>query len=181
MYKLYNIITTSGDVYYIGMTKTSLESRLISHIYSCNKGVKTKLYDYMRKYGTDKFLIHIVDAFDTKVECCQAEVDAIALARERGEDLLNLANGGEGGFVVQDIPLWKFRLSEARKGGQPALGLRHTDETKDLCSAAALEYWMTQDTYNPEVILKKNFKEANEIWGISKTHYYRLKKACEIL
>lgn len=91
-----------------------------------------------------------------------------------------MTNGGEGGFVVpaEKINSWKEKLSKARKGRQPALGMKHTEENKKLFSEVSKKYWDENRIYSPEEIRKfSSFKEANRATGISKTHYYRIKRA----
>ena len=73
---------------------------------------------------------------------------------------------------------WKTKIREARKGRTPALGMKHTEENKKLFKQVSLDYWSTQNTYdkNAKEILQLSHKEAKEQFGISTTHYYRLKK-----
>lgn len=71
---------------------------------------------------------------------------------------------------------WKSKLSEKRKGRKPALGMQHTDENRALFQKLSREYWSTQHTYCWDDIKDLSFREANEKYGISKTHYYRLRK-----
>ncbi len=162
--------------YYIGMTGTSLNKRMLSHKSSCLSGKKTPLYDIMRKYGISSFFMVLIDEFDTKEECCSAEIDYIYKARKNNHLLLNLADGGEGGFVVTDIDSWKEKLRISRQGGKPALGMEHTEENKLLFSKVSKEYWNTQETYDSIAVTSVSFKTAKEKYGVSKTHYYRLKR-----
>jgi hypothetical protein len=54
--------------------------------------------------------------------------------------------------------------------------MKHSEENKKLFSEVSNKYWNSQDTYNSNEILKYGFTKANKIFGISKTHYYRLRK-----
>lgn len=54
--------------------------------------------------------------------------------------------------------------------------MKHTEENRLLFSKVSKEYWDSQETYNWEEIKKYSHKEAKKIFGISTTHYYRLKK-----
>lgn len=177
MYKLYYVVTNKANGYYIGMTKGKLFSRFNHHKHSCCRGVKNKLYDYMRKYGVESFKIVLVAEYSTHKECCDAEIEAIKVARESGHKLLNLADGGEGGFNVQDKFSWRMKLSKARKGRKPALGMKHSEENKKLFSKLSTEYWEENRTYHKYDIEGLSFKEARDLYGISKTHFYRLKRA----
>ena len=177
MYKLYKIKITKSDGYYIGMTKNSLFRRFNNHVWKAKTGVKSKLYDYIRKYGVDCFYIELLAEYDNKQDCCDAEIEHIRLAKNLNENVLNLAKGGEGGFCVPDIESWKSKLSKVRVGRKPFLGNKHTENTKVLCSVASKDYWKDKQTYDKESVLKYSFKEANNIYGISRTHYYRLKRS----
>lgn len=171
MYKLYKIINQINNKYYIGMTKQSLQKRFSQHKESA-KTKTTYLYNAFNKYGSNNFIIELITEFKTKEECCAAEILYISTNLNG----YNLATGGEGGFVVQDIEAWKEKLKEARKGRKPSLGLKHSNETKEVCSQASKEYWNSVKTYNWEEIKNYSHREAKEKFGISTTHYYRLKK-----
>jgi len=174
-YKVYYLVSRSTKWYYIGITKNKLQTRLNQHKSCAKGGVKSPLYDCMRKYND--FIIVLKDDSLTHQECCEKEITLIEEARNLKHNILNLAKGGEGGFVVQDVEGWKKKLRSKRQGRKPALGMNHTDENKRLFSKVSKEYWAKQDTYCAEEILKYSFKEAKRKFGISKTHYYRLKRA----
>ena len=171
VYKISNII--SGSIY-IGMTKQSLRRRFYEHSI-CTR--KSPLYDAIKSYGVDNFVIELLSEWETRAECAAEEQRLIAELRLT-EKLYNLANGGSGGFVVQDVESWKKKLSVSRKGKKPAEGLIHSEETKQKCFEASEEYWKDKRKYNLilEEILKLSFSEAKAQFGISTTHYYRLKK-----
>lgn len=176
MYKLYKIISNNSDSFYIGMTEKSLKQRWTGHKFQCRKGTKTPLYDCMRKHGTENFQIVLLDEYKTRDECSLAEIKAIEDERVRGKKILNLANGGDGGFCVSNIDEWRNKLSASRAGGKPFLGFHHSDDAKRKCSAASKEYWDSVKTYDSKEIVSYSFKEAHLKFGISKTHFYRLKK-----
>lgn len=159
------------------MTSKGVRTRMIQHKSSANRGRKSPLYDCMRKHGVENFLITIRDTFDTKEECIQSEVDWIALARKEGWKLLNLADGGEGGYVVPEHlkGAWRAKLSKARQGRKPSLGMKHTEENKKFfaeCNKRKVPKY-------PKDITTLSFKEAASEYNISKTHYYRLLKRTE--
>ena len=173
MYKLYYLVSYETAYYYIGMTKSKLTTRLNQHRSNAKLGKKSALYDCMRKHD---FMIVLVKEFDLHADCCDEEVSHIYIAKMLGHNILNIAPGGEGGFNVVDVDNWKIKLREKRRGRKPALGMKHTEENKKLFSIVSKSYWSTQETYKPEEVCKYGFKEAKELFGISKTHYYRLKK-----
>ena len=173
MYKLYYIVSYETDSYYIGMTKNKLFTRLINHKSACKRQVHNKLYNVMRKYGVDNFFMVLHSEYETKEECCKAEISAIKLARDSGHSILNISDGGEGGFNVVDVDSWIAKLKLARIGGKPFLGCLHTQETKNLCTIAGKK----NKKYDTAIASKFSYKEAHKLYGISKTHYYRLKRA----
>lgn len=174
-YTLYYVVSNLTASYYIGMTGKTPRLRWNEHKSSCRRGVKTKLYDCMRKYGIENFMLVIVDRFNSHTECCEAEIQAISRAIKNGHSILNLAKGGEGGFNVRDIFSWRQKISNARKGRKPALGIKHSDESKKKMSEASIKRWDTEGRY-PDQLIDMSFKEANKLFGISKTHFYRMKK-----
>lgn len=131
------------------------------------------LYRAMRKYGN--FEIMLLKTFETREELIEAEIKAIAEARSYEHHLYNLADGGEGGFVITD-PIkklsWIEKLKVARKGAKPALGMKHTEENKKFFSECNKRKIPTY----PNIDFSLGFAKCNKIWGISKTHYYRLRK-----
>jgi hypothetical protein len=159
---------------YIGMTKNSLEYRWSGHKYAAKLGKKSPLYDAMRKYGNDIFIMLTIGEYDNKKDCCQAEIDTIANCRLVGNKLYNLANGGEGGYVVPEHlkDEWKAKLSKARQGRKPALGMKHTEKNKKFFAECNKRKVFTY----PNLDFSLGFTKNNKLYGISKTHYYRLLK-----
>lgn len=175
MYKVYKIVNKVNGKYYIGMTKQTLIKRFSQHKQNAKIGKNTYLYNAIRKYGNDNFEIELLLECSNKEECCVLEIEYIS----KNKDGYNLAPGGEGGFVVQDIESWKCKLKESRKDKTPFLGKTHSEETKKKCSEASKLYWGSQQTYNWEDIKEYSYKEAKEKFGISTTHYYRLRNKSE--
>lgn len=175
MYYMYHLSSVNQDAYYIGIT-SNMKSRLNSHKRSAKSGRKSLLYDSMRAYGIDSYEMIRMAEFETWQEACEREKETLAEARAAGHILLNLADGGEGGYVVPDSikDEWRKKLSEARQGRKPALGMKHSEENKKIFSECGKKRWEGK-TYPPEVI-DIPFQESHELHGISKTHYYRLLK-----
>lgn len=99
MYKVYKIVNRLNNKYYIGMTKQSLEKRFSQHKQNAKNDKNTYLYNAIRKYGSNEFIIELITECISKEECCQLEIKLIS----ENKSGYNLAKGGEGGFVVQDI------------------------------------------------------------------------------
>lgn len=180
MYYTYCIVNSISGSMYIGQTSNNISRRYYEHkrnAYTLDK--KNKLYDAMRKYGEDAFYIIELEELSTKTEANLSEISHIAECKNIGIILYNMTNGGDGGFVVpnEKIVEWKERLSKSRQGKTPALGMKHTEENKKLFSEVSNKYWDKHRKYTVEqIVLAGSFKIANELYGISKTHYYRLIK-----
>jgi len=170
VYKMTNVVTGK---FYIGYTNNP-KSRIATHKHAASSGKKSKLYDNIRKYGFGSFNFEIVFQSTVRQVALDKEVEMINLDDKLS---LNLALGGEGGYVVPDEKKeeWRAKLSAARKGKKPALGLKHTDATKAMSSIAGKKRWDIYGRY-PDNVVDFSFKEATANFGISKTHYYRLKK-----
>lgn len=146
MYTLYLIVSKESEKFYIGITSKKLNLRFNEHKSCARLGRKTPLYSWMRKYDTQ---IRKVDSFETRQECNAAEKHYIAQARLLNQSILNLAEGGEGGFVIQDTEAWKAKLREARKGRKPFQGKKHSKETKQLCAEASKLRWKRTRSNEP--------------------------------
>lgn len=174
MYYLYYLCCPNSESVYIGFTN-NLKRRLTTHKHQARKGRKSPLYDSMRKYGLESYTILPFRSFTERQEALRYEREAISLHRTLGAKLLNLAEGGEGGFVVPEgkIEVWKNKLSKARQGRKPALGMKHSDKNKECFSECAKRKPLRFPDLDPTII---SFRDAKEKFGVSKTHYYRLLK-----
>lgn len=172
--KLYEIRNSENDAVYVGITRNSLVRRMASHRFSA-KSKHTPLYCAMRKHGFDKFRIELIYEFEIESEMLKAEKDRIAFYRNIGVKCYNVLDGGESYFPIKDWEAHKAILREKRKGRQPALGMKHTDENKKKFSEFGKARWDKYGRY-PEDIILLSFKDAKEKYGISRTHYYRLAK-----
>lgn len=168
----------SGNVY-IGITRASLNKRWKSHVRSAIvENAKSKLYDAMRSYGVENFSIAVLEEVDSEEEMLSKEKYYIAYYRNLHGSTYNILDGGKSYFPIVDKKDWKNKLKKARVGRKPALGMKHSSENRALFKKVSDEYWETQDT-----LMKKNeditaipFREATKLYGVSKTHYYRMKR-----
>lgn len=174
---LYEIRNTESDSVYVGVTRTSLDARFRAHKCSAKRGTKTPLYDSMRSKGADKFSIHLVAEFKTEKEMLCAEKDLIAYHRRVGT-CYNILDGGASYFPIKDWEAHKEKLKAARKGKKPALGMKHSEENKKVFSKFGKLRWDIHGRY-PKEVIDYSFVEASKKFGISKTHYYRLRKLAE--
>lgn len=168
---VYKIHTELSDKFYIGIT-SNLQNRIRAHKYSA-KVKSTKLYSFMRKYGFENMVFSILHEVGTREEACALEIKLIAELKPE----LNLARGGEGGYVVpeEEKEEWRKKLSTARQGRKPALGMKHTKENKKAFGVFGRLRWDKYGRY-PKEVVEVPFSIAFKQYGISKTHYYRLLK-----
>lgn len=177
--QLYVIKNKITGKLYVGMS-INAKKRYYVHKY-CQKHTKIKspLYDAMRKYGFDAFELIILRTGLTKEEAARKETKLIARYKHR---LYNLHAGGSTGYDMSQHPdkgkvvAWRQALTAGRKGKTPALGMKHTEATKALCGAYGKLRWDLYGRY-PTEVLDMSFINAHKTYGISKTHYYRLKKS----
>lgn len=176
--RLYEIRNSINDAVYVGITRNSLEQRFRSHKHAVKRGDMTPLYCMMRKYGFDKFEILLVSCFQFEADLLNAEKSLIKAYRDAGKKCLNVLDGGESYFPIKDWEEWKNKLKEGRKGRKPALGMKHSEENKKTFSECGKRRWDIYGRYPGEVV-QFGFTEANKLFGISKTHYYRLRKLAQ--
>lgn len=171
---LYEIRNTENRNIYVGITRTKLEQRWRAHKSAARRGVRSILYDAIRSRGIETFSIHPVAYFDCEADLLAGEKDLIKIYKDLGISL-NILDGGESYFPIYDREVWKDKLRAARKGRKPALGMKHSEVNKKLFSECGKQRWDKYGRY-PEDVVNLTFKEAKNQYGISKTHFYRLKK-----
>ena len=176
MYKLYKITSTATHKVYYGITNGELSRRWAAHKHS-SKSSPAALYNAIRKYGIETFTINLVWEFDSRDDCGFAEQEMIRTSKGNN---YNMHRGGSTGFSMRDKSedeylQWKESLSKSRQGSKPALGMKHTKENKKLFGEYGKLRWDIHGRY-PDDVLNYSFAEAHRKYGISKTHYYRLRK-----
>lgn len=207
MYYAYIVENVVNSTYYIGITNNPKE-RWNRHQSNARADItksryNTYMYNAIRKYGISNFTFEVIAEFNNKNDCELFEIATIEWFRDNHIPNYNIHDGGKLGFSMADhlmyeewkqkqsdfmvrqkkndpeaFGAWRGKLSKARQGKRPALGMKHTEANKQLFSKVSTEYWDKQDTYTNYVedILKLSHKEAKNEFNISTTHYYRLKK-----
>lgn len=172
--KLYEIRNTINTTVYVGITRSSIKQRWSSHKWAAKVGI-SPLYLAMRKHGIENFSIHLIAEFGEESKLQLAERTRIQQQRAQ-TSCYNVLDGGESYFPIKDKVAWKEKLRAARVGRKPALGMTHSEENKKVFSECGKVRWDKYGRY-PANTMTLAFKEAKTAYGISKTHYYRLKKA----
>jgi predicted GIY-YIG superfamily endonuclease len=175
MFNLYIIHSDDSTRFYIGITKNEISKRLNGHKALARSGINRPICRWLMKHY-DTAQITVVAAYATKEKACDAEIAYIAFNKEHNkEDILNIASGGEGGFVLTDpseIISWREKLKKARVGRKPALGLKHTDANKELFRQQTSA---REPKYPIQEVIRMTFKKANAKYNISKSQYLRLR------
>lgn len=92
------------------------------------------LKEAIKKYGTINFERKILHIVKTPGEMFELEASLVTEEFVNNPDTYNLVPGGFGGFKVQDKEKWKAKLKISRQGRKPALGLKHSEITKQKIS-----------------------------------------------
>jgi len=102
-YRLYVICNKRNGKEYIGITITPLDVRFRNHKANAKKGIKSKLYNAIRRHGSESFEIALLrsDAANY-AELQQQEIEAI---RDRGT-LTNGYNVAKGGSIGTAKSIW---------------------------------------------------------------------------
>lgn len=181
MHYLYKILNTKSGSVYFGVTNDVYQRWAAHKSAALKKDIKSPLYCAIRSYGADVFSIEVLQEFSSREEAYSAEVAVIAKCKEEKVKTYNLHPGGTGGFSMlekspEEVEQWKARQRVARVGKTPALGMKHSDENKRLFSMYGKLRWDLYGRYPVEEIICLRCVDAMRKYGISKTHYYRLRK-----
>lgn len=90
---VYKITNTVNERVYVGLTTASLEKRWREHKCAANLDVDKPLYRAMRKYGIDKFSIHVIYVATSIEDMRQAEIRYISELK---------AHVADGGYNLTD-------------------------------------------------------------------------------
>jgi group I intron endonuclease len=113
IYSIYTFTNSITGKKYVGYT-SNVQSRLKGHRYSFKKGVKSKLYGAMKKYGYDNFIFDVVYQSKEKEHTLNVMENYFIHEYDSFNHGYNLTLGGDGGNTVFDKKLH----SERTKKGQ---------------------------------------------------------------
>lgn len=150
--KIYKITNKKNGLIYIGCTINSLEKRFYEHLYRCFKtDYKSKLYNSIKKYGVDNFIIELIEECDLNV-IYETEKKYIK-ELDSYYNGLNSTFGGEGclGYVHStDI---RKKISEGTKNGNS-----HKGKTYEELYTDNAEY----EKEKRRLSVKKNWNEISD-------------------
>ena len=181
MFYLYRITNLINDKIYHGITSDTYQ-RWQAHKSSARTGRgKSPLHLSMRKHGVNNFKFEVLESYTLKEHAAEDEVELIRFCKEFNIPSYNLHRGGTYGFSILDksdkeVSEWREKLRKGRAGKKPAQGMSHTEENKVIFGRFGKQRWDLYGRYDYAIILKLGFTKANKQYGISKTHYYRLRK-----
>ncbi len=152
---------TSREVRYIGKTVSGMK-RARSHLWPSTY-LKCDSYKdrWVRKIvasGNKPVLCVLASGFQSDDELLSAEIDYIALYKTLGARLTNTSLGGETGpgLTGSSHPMYGRKPSDEllARLRTARLGMKHTDEIKQICGAAA------RRKHSPEHIAKRVAKKS---------------------
>lgn len=141
----------NGKVY-VGLTTTTLEKRMKSHLRSAKSGSQMYFHKAIRKYGPDSFEWSVSATTDSLESLYQLE--KLTIGMYEPWQTYNTSLGGE----------------------HSAYGMKHTEATKKLCGQHSKKRWdgrRATDKYPNEAYLCSSYKEARLKFGIPRTTWYR--------
>lgn len=151
IYEAYN--RNNGKVY-IGLTTKALKQRKSAHIRSAKSGSSMYFHKAIRKHGEDAFEWSEIMFTNSLEELWRLE--KLCISMHEDWQTYNTSLGGE----------------------HSAFGMKHTEETKQLCGDYARQRWdgkRASDKYPDWVFELDSYKEAAKL-GVPKTTWYRYRK-----
>jgi group I intron endonuclease len=159
--KIYKIINKQNEKVYIGCTIHTLKRRFDEHRYRCLKtDISTKLYNSMRKYGTENFEIELIEECDLN-RIYETEKKYIEKYDSYNTGL-NSTFGGEGCLGYTHSPEIRKKISENTKNGNSHRGKTYEDlygdkakDEKEKRSSSVKSGWEKMTKEEKEERLRK--------------------------
>jgi len=187
IYKITNII--NGKIY-IGVTRHSIEKRLIQHKSDAKRRKQCRLHNAMMKYGVDNFTIELIESIQTSDYnvATNREIENIKIYKSLDKTIgYNMTVGGEG--VVGHTPWSKGKtketdatmqkISEKQRGtGNSFYGKTHSNFLKQKWSKERVgENHPCFGKSRPDLILKNK----NRVWTDEQKKAISMKNSCAII
>jgi group I intron endonuclease len=170
--KIYKITNNKNGSVYIGCTINPLEKRFKEHLSRCfNSNYKSKLYNSIRKYGQDNFIIELIEECDLNV-IYEMEKKYIQ-EYDSYNNGLNSTVGGEGCLGYTHSPETRLKISENTKNGNSHKGKTYDELYGDRAEEERLKRkisstWdkMTEEERKVRVENIKNASRKNSKYSI---------------
>lgn len=143
---IYIIKSSATPKVYIGQTWYTIKTRMSTHKRNARNGTAKnwKLYNSMRKYGIDSFIMESIETCTSQEKADELE-DFYILRYDSINKGLNLRRGGAAGIFSEEA---RKKMSASKMGeknnrygitgpNHPMHGKHHTDEAKKKISEAA--------------------------------------------
>lgn len=152
---IYEVVNKENGKVYVGLTTKTLEQRKRAHLNSAKRGSTSYFHKAIRKYGEDAFEWDVSMYGFTSFENL-AKMEQLCISLYEPCQTYNISIGGEF----------------------PALGMKHTDETKAICREHAKRRWdgkRATDKYPEWLFHMSSYRKASK-FGVPKTTWYRTRK-----
>lgn len=172
--KIYKITNIVNGMVYVGCTINSLDQRFYEHLYRCFKtDYKSKLYNSMKKYGQENFIISLI------VECDVSVIYETEKKYVNEYDSyyngLNSTKGGEGCLGYTHSTEMREKISESVKNGNSHKGKTYeelygngADDEKERRRLSVKEGWenMTESEREMRKLKMKENRRLNSKYGV---------------
>lgn len=170
--KIYKITNKINGLVYIGCTINSLEQRFSEHLYRCFKtDYKSKLYNSLKKYGQENFIINLIIECDISV-IYETEKKYIN-EYDSYHNGMNSTFGGEGCLGYTHSPKIRQKISENTKNGNSHKGKTYEELYGDRAEGEKLKrkmssVWdkMTEEERGDRITNIKNASRKNAKYSI---------------
>lgn len=123
---IYKVTNVQNSKVYVGKTEALLILRIRRHCAEVRKGTNRYLYDAIRHYGWDAFLVEVIEICSSKEELDEREIFWITTLKTTDKQFgYNMTEGGEGGGFTSEA----LKKSADKRRGKPI-----SDEVKKKIS-----------------------------------------------
>jgi hypothetical protein len=174
---IYKAINLKNNKVYIGLTETSLETRIKRHYYdSKNKKKNYYFMNALRKYNKEDWKWEVIDNALNLEQLSLKEKFWIKFHNSLNDDYgYNRKEGGKYAKLTEEI---KKKMSESKKGNKhPFFNKHHKKESKEKISLSLKGKKHTKETKNK---MSKNRKGSNNAF-FGKRHSENIKQKLSIL
>ena len=171
--KIYKITNKENGLIYIGCTINTLEKRFGEHLSRCLTSThKSKLYNSMKKYGQENFIIELIEECDLNIIY---ETEKKYIEQYDSYNGLNSTIGGEGCLGYTHSPEKKVKISESLKNGNSHKGKTYeelygdkADEQREKRRLSVKQGWgsISDEDKNKRVNSIKSSIRENSKYGI---------------
>lgn len=176
------LVSKPDEIRYVGVTKyETVATRLKGHKRAARNGKKLPVYDWIRKHGEDSIDAAVVESFITLQEAYVAEKKLISELRLTNVPILNLADGGTGGYTGPPSKEARQKMGAASRGrvwSQESIDkLSAANKGKKPSQASIEASKLYNFTHKVSEETRKKMSEARKGRIISPAHREKLRNA----